>query len=254
MFRSIIRSRLLITIISILGVLVLIAGCSGSNGESTSPPATTPTSSAGATVATQTTLLEQVEETATPVPTSTAEPAGRSMGEYDDIPFIVSDGSEATFTVEEQLVRLPLPNDAVLRTTALSGEVHLDGRPSVIQIDLQKLSSDQNFRDQYIRNRMFGQYPIATFTVSNIGPIPDGFASGEEVMSQVTGSLEIRGSTYLFEFDIEGRDDGDRIYILGRTSFTWDQLEIPRPTAQSVASIEDEVRVEILLALVAQDK
>jgi lysophospholipid acyltransferase (LPLAT)-like uncharacterized protein len=42
------------------------------------------------------------------------------------------------------------------------------------------------------------------------------------------------------------------MFILGRTTFTWDQLEVPRPQAQSVVSIEDEVRVEILLAVVPQ--
>ena len=57
--------------------------------------------------------------------------------------------------MEEQLVRLPLPNDAVMRTTALSGEVQLDGRPSVIEIDLQQLSSDQEFRVRW--SPKFGQ-------------------------------------------------------------------------------------------------
>ena len=145
-----------------------------------------------------------------------------------------------------------MPNDAVLRTTALSGEVHLDGRPSVIQIDLQTLSSDQRFRDQYVRTRMFGEYPTAIFTLSDIDHMPDGLALGEEVMTQVTGSLEIRGNTFPIGFEIEARDDGDTMFILGRTTFTWDQLDIPPPSARSVASIEDEVRVEILLAVVPQ--
>ena len=78
--------------------------------------------------------------------TNTHAPQGTrpsAADHYQGITFVVSEGSEPTFTVEEQLVRLPLPNDAVMRTTALSGEVQLDGRPSVIEIDLQQLSSDQ---------------------------------------------------------------------------------------------------------------
>ena len=31
--------------------------------------------------------------------------------------------------------------------------------------------------------------------------------------------------------------------------FTWDQIGEPVPTARSVVSVEDEVRVEVLLAL-----
>ena len=146
-------------------------------------------------------------------------------------------------------VRLPLPNDAVMRTTALSGEVQLDGRPSVIEIDLQQLSSDQEFRDRYVRTRMFGEHPIGIFTVPNLESIPDGLVSREEVSGRVTGSLDIRGNTYPLEFDVEARDDGEVMYVVGRTTVTWQQLDIPVPTARSVASVENEIRVEVLLAL-----
>ena len=272
MAESITRARSLTAAIAALSILVLFAGCGSAADPTatalapTSPPATeappaTPTTPPDSTETaprdtsppTPTTPSEQEKETPAPSATPETGPASRSAGEYDGISFIVSTGSEATFTVEEQLARLPLPNDAVLRTTALSGEVHLDGRPSVIRIDLQKLSSDQSFRDSYVRNRMFGQHPIATFTMPDVGPVPDGLASGEEVMSEVSGSLDIRGNTFTLGFEVEARDDGDTVYILGRTTFTWDQLEIPRPTARSVASIEDEVRVEILLAVVPRD-
>ena len=156
--------------------------------------------------------------------------------------------------MEEQLVRLPLPNDAVMRTTALSGRVHLDGRPSVIEVDLQQLSSDQEFRDRYVRTRMFGEHSIGIFTLSSIASIPDGLVSGEEVAGRVTGSLDIRGTTYPLEFDIEARDDGDVMYVVGRTTVTWRQLDIPVPTARSVVSVENEIRVEVLLALTPESQ
>ena len=220
--------------------LFLLAACGGS-GETDQEPAATSTS-APTSVPAETTA-----------PTLAPTPEGRSIGDYEGITFVVSPGSEATFTVEEQLVDLPLPNDAVMRTTELSGEVHLDGRPSLVSIDLQSLSSDQRFRDSYVRNRMFGEHPTATFIVPEVGAIPPGLADGEEATAQVSGSLEIRGGTFPIEFEIEARDDGDEVFVLGRTTFTWDQLNIPRPTARSVASIEDEVRVEILLALKPED-
>ena len=57
-----------------------------------------------------------------------ADAMERTAGQYEGITFNVSEGSEATFTVEEQLANLPLPNDAVLRTTsALTGIVNFDG-------------------------------------------------------------------------------------------------------------------------------
>ncbi len=252
-------SRTLAAAIAVCGVLLLfLTGCGGSGDDA---PTSTPTSplptatsspspTATSTSPPSTAVPTSPSPTAMPSPTPGSSGAPRSLGEYDGVSFMVSAGSEATFTVEEQLASLPLPNDAVLRTSALSGEVHLDGRPSVIRIDLQELSSDQTFRDRYVRSRMFGEYPVAVFTVPDIGSIPDGLALGEEVTTSVDGSLEIHGSTFPLSFEIQARDDGDELFILGRATFTWDQLEIPRPTAQSVVSIEDEVRVEILLAVV----
>ena len=171
------------------------------------------------------------------------------MGEYEGVTFVVSEGSEATFTVTEKLASLSLPNDAVMRTVSLSGEVRLDGGASVFEIDLHSLSSDQANRDRYVQTRMFGGYPTATLTVPSVSDIPEGFAEGSEVETQVSGSLEIRGITVPLVFDIEARDDGDRVVILGRTTFTWQQLDITPPKAGPVTSIEDEVRVEVLLSV-----
>ena len=255
---------------SLLASLLLLAACgSEPDPTSTSPPPTAtfappPTATSPAPAGT---AMDEHEATATsqpPAATATAEQepteppptepaaAPRSTGEYEGYTFVVSDGSEATFTVEEQLASLPLPNDAVMRTTSLSGEVHLDGRPSLVEVELQTLSSDQTFRDRYVRSRMFNQFPLAIFTVGDIGGIPDGLAEGEEVTTQVDGLLEVHGGEFPITFEIQARDDGDSMFILGRTTFTWDQLEVPRPQAQSVVSIEDEVRVEILLAVVPQ--
>ena len=206
-------------------LLLLVACGSGPDPTPTSTPqptattappptATSPAPEAAATdepAATSTSAPQPSTATATDEPEATepppTEPAAvsRSTGDYEGYTFVVSEGSEATFTVEEQLASLSLPNDAVMRTTALTGEVHLDGRPSVVEIDLQQLSSDQSFRDRYVRNRMFGEYPVAIFTVEDIGGVPDGLAEGEEVATQVDGSLEVHGGVFPLEFEIQAR-------------------------------------------------
>ena len=194
----------------------------------------------------------------TPTPTATSRPAPtatptfdtqRLAGSYDGVTFLVSEGSEATFTVTEQLARLPLPNDAVMRTTGLRGDVRLDGGSSVFTINLHQLSSDNNFRDRYVRTRMFPNDRFATFTVSEIGSMPEAFATGEPIATTVAGRLTIKGEDIPLHFEVEARDDGDVIFIVGRTTFTWDQLKLPKPRARLVVSLEDEVKVEVLLAL-----
>jgi hypothetical protein len=166
----------------------------------------------------------------------------------EGVTFTVGEGSEATFTVREKLARLPLPNDAVVRTTALSGELHLDGRPSVFEIDLHQLSSDQSRRDSYIRRTMFPGDPVAVFTVDDIGSLPSGFTDGDAVSATIGGKLAIRGAEFAVSFDVEARDDGDVIFIVGRTSFVWADLDIRPPNIGGIVQVEDEVKVEVLLA------
>ena len=180
------------------------------------------------------------------------EPAAevtRTTGQYEGYTFDVAEGSEATFTVEEQLTNLPLPNDAVLRTSSLSGVVNFDGGESLIIIELRTLSSDSEYRDGYVRNRMFSTHPVAKVTVPSTLPLPEGFAAGNEAKTQVEATINLLGSDFPLVFDIEARDDGDSVFVLGRSTFTWDQFGIAKPTARSVVSIEDDVRVEVLLAL-----
>ena len=213
------------------------------------PPLPDPTATSAPPAATTTPMPPAATDTPAP-PTSTPPKtaAERTIGEVEGVTFLVGMGSEATFTVNGRNWQiLPLPNDAVMRTTALSGEVHFDGRPSVITIDLHKLGSDQERRDRYVRERMFPNDPVATFTLPDAGSLPKEFTDGETAIGQVTGQLDIRGFQAPVAFEIEARDDGDVVYILGRTTFTWEDLGLAAPNL-SFVQVEDEVHVEILIA------
>ena len=48
---------------------------------------------------------------------------------------------------------------------------------------------------------------------------------------------------------MEARDDGEVIFILGRTTFVWDDFQIPPPNIAGFVEVVDEVRVEVLLAV-----
>ena len=218
----------------------------------TQPPTSTSTAGPTPTATPTPRPTATPSPTPTPTPSSTATPAfdsEREIGTYQGVTFLVGEGSEATFTVNEKLVRLPLPSDAVVRTMALSGEVNLDGRPSVIEIDLHQLRSDQALRDRWIRDRMFPNDPIAVFTLSDLSTLPDEFIRGEVATGEITGRLEIRGNEVSLNFEIEARDDGDVVFIIGRTTFTWEEFQIPVPNLRNVVQVEDEVRVEVLLAV-----
>ncbi len=166
----------------------------------------------------------------------------------DGVTFTVGEGSKATFFVREELASVPLPFDAEVSTTAIMGEIHLDGRDSVIEIDLQSLSSDNSFRDRYIRSRMFAEHPTGVVTVKGMSDLPSGFTSGETVTTDVESELLIGEVTTPLTFEVEARDDGSEISITGRTTFTWDDLQMTKPSARSVVSLDDEVKVEVVLS------
>ena len=166
--------------------------------------------------------------------------------------YVIGEGSEATFTVNEKLAWLDLPNDAVMRTTGLSGSIYLDGQPSVIELDLHSMTSDSDRRDGYVRNRMFPNDRAATFTVTDLGELPDPLPEGEEVARSVAGELAIQGVAKPIVFEVTARRDPDKLFILGRTSFTWDELEIPPPNIPGRIQVKDEVSVEVLLSAVPE--
>ncbi len=183
-----------------------------------------------------------------PEGSGSATPQLPEPGQVENVVFVVEEGSEATFTVNEKLSWLDLPNDAVMRTGALSGQVYLDGQPSVVDIDLHSLSSDSDRRDRYVRERMFPADPVATFTVTDLDQLPEPFTVGEVVAREVAGQLAIRGVTKPVTFAVEARLDSEKLFILGRTTFTWDELEIPPPNIPGRIQVKDEVRVEVLLS------
>lgn len=244
-----------------LAALLALPAC---GADPTPTPVPTPTANVAAVIPTPAPTPDAdapSDSTSTPVPTTVpaapspdAPQSGEdSAGEADGIVLVVSEGSEATFSVGEVLANVSIPNyEAVLRTTGLTGEVRLDGGASLVTVDLHSMKSDEEFRDRYVQSRMFPEQQFAQVAFGDLTPLPDGFANGDEVTTEVTGTLSINNMDVPLTFAIEARDDGDAVYVVGRSSFTWDQIGEPVPTARIVVSVEDEVRVEVLLALTPQ--
>ena len=228
----------------------------------TPPPATTAATAAPASADTPTAAAPS--PTAAPAATNPPPPAAATEPPPTAIPespaatdesrpaFIVGDGSAATFTVNEKLAWLDLPNDAVMRTESLSGMVYLDGRPSAVDIDLHSLTSDSDRRDRYVRQRMFPNHPTATFTVADLGELPNPLPAGEVITREVAGELSIGGVVKALTFAVEARRDPNALFILGRTTFTWADLEIPPPNIPGRIQVKDEVQVEVLLSAIPE--
>ncbi len=220
------------------------------------PTSTTaaPTSTIAPTVPLTTVATRPAATRPSAAPTNTPAPAEEptqtvAVAETpeDGQSFVISEGSEVKFVVEEELGRSPIRFDAVISGTGLTGTANLDGTPSVVTLDLHSLYSDQQYRDQYIRNRMFSSTPEAVVTIDELPDLPQSFYDGQETTGQVNGSLQIGDAITPLVFDVTARNDGDVINILGAAMFTWEQVGLEKPTARSVVYLADEVRVQVLL-------
>lgn len=162
---------------------------------------------------------------------------------------VVPGESTATYTVREKLARLPLPSNAVGRTTAITGTIRLDGGPSTITVDLRTLESDQPMRDRFIRERggiQSERYPYAQFTVTQLD-LPSEYRVGETVSRAVTGMMKIREVERPLTFQVEARFHDNTLYIAGRTDFTWADFDIPPPNIAGIVQVEDTVHIEVLI-------
>ena len=216
--------------------------------EPPEPPAAAAATSTAAPQPAPTPEKAEAPEATEPAMPQLTTPQLPEPGQVENVVFVVGEGSEATFTVNEKLNWLDLPNDAVMRTSTLSGKVYLDGQTSVVDIDLHSMTSDNDRRDNYVRRRMFPDHRVATFTVANLGELPNPFTIGEAIAKEVEGQLTVRGVTKPITFAVEARLDPEQLFILGRATFTWEELEIPPPNIPGRIQVKDEVRVEVLLS------
>jgi polyisoprenoid-binding protein YceI len=149
------------------------------------------------------------------------------------------------YTVTEQLQNLPTESDAQGSTSLTSGTVYLDGQPSTFTFDASTFTSDQDRRDNYIRQNIFGTDPIVTFEVNELSGLPESYTSGDVTMT-VTGMATIVGVTQPLTFEVTGRFDGDELQLLGSTDFTWADFNITPPNTQFV-TVQDDVHIEVLV-------
>ena len=186
-----------------------------------------------------------------PLPSTVVAAATVQAATLADLPstWQVSEGSQATFTVREKLADLPLPNEAVIKTTALSGTLRRDGQ-SVIQVDLHQLGSDNSRRDRFIRGDLFRNISAATFTVDGTPPVPEGFVGGQTVAGTLTGTLSLGAKKTPLTLTGEARYEGGKIYFLAKSSFAWADLGLLAPNIRGIVQVEDTVNVQVLIAAV----
>ena len=231
------KTVLLFALASLL--MLNVIACSG--GEAPTPtPTATPTPD---------TSPQQTTETVVAPPEADSGSGGITLE--------ISSGSEARYRVREQLAFLDFPNDAVGVTQEVEGKLVLgpDGavsaEDSLIRVDLSTLQSDEDRRDNYVRNGTLAtsQYPHTDFVPTTISGLQWPLPSTGEASFSITGDMTIRDVTKEVTWEITTQFNDDRITGTATTEFTFDEFDLNVPSVAVVLSVENNIRLEIDLVL-----
>ena len=195
-----------------------------------------------------------------PAPTTTlGQATGATEAQADgaatpDGTWQVSDNgsSYVGYRVREQLASLPSPNEAVGRSTAVTGTMQVAGdtvESVTIEADLTQLTSDEPRRDNAIRERGLesARYPTATLELAEPIKLASTPAEGEQVQGEGTGRLTVHGVTREVDLSVQGRWNGSTIQVVGQLPVKMSDFQIEPPRFGPVVSIEDSLNVDFSL-------
>ncbi|GCE50362.1 polyisoprenoid-binding protein YceI [Thermosporothrix hazakensis] len=221
-----------IALFSLLISGLLFAACGGSTqgNNSATDPQTTPTTQA----------------TATPWITTTP-------GANQELYTIVAPPTEASYEVQEQFLEQNLPTTAIGKTNSVEGGflIQRGDKPIIndmkITIDLRTLKSDQERRDNALRQRWLesNTYPYATFVAKNVQTLPAGATEGKTLTFPITGDLTIRNVTRQETFQVTGKLEGDTITGKATTKILMKNYNFEPPSIAGFLTVEDGVTLTI---------
>jgi polyisoprenoid-binding protein YceI len=160
-------------------------------------------------------------------------------------------GSWVGYRVQEELAGVG-GTTAVGRTPEVTGSLTIEGTTITeadFEADLTSLQSDESMRDGQLRRQgiQTDQFPTATFVLTQpieLGALP---APGEDIELVAVGDLTLHGVTKGVSIPLHAALHDGVIAAAGSFTFTWDDFDMERPTAQRVLSLADDVTMETQL-------
>jgi hypothetical protein len=167
-------------------------------------------------------------------------------------------GNEARYRIREQLVRVDLPNDAVGKTTDVSGGlgVGADGKiipaESKFVVKVGGLTSDRDRRDNYVRSRVLetDQFPTVEFTPTEFRGLPKTLPTSGSHTFDVIGNLTVHGVTKPTTWTVTAEPKNGQIVGSAATKFTFGDFGIAQPRVPIVLSVADTIRLEYDFTLI----
>jgi polyisoprenoid-binding protein YceI len=237
------RFSLSVAILSTLTLMLTACAASAPTpaGLPTDAPAIT-----SATTAAQTQGAAQATETIQQPSTSAPAPGAKTT-------LVLADsGNEAKYMVREQLADLSFPTDAVGTTTEISGSITVsaDGSfipdESAITVDLASIHTDQDRRDNYVRQRVLetARFPSAVFVPTEARGLDVSALGSSGSTFELVGDLTVHGVTKQVVWNVTASRAGSTLTGTATTQFTFEDFGMTVPKVMVVLSVEGNIRLE----------
>ena len=168
----------------------------------------------------------------------------------------VAPGSVVGYRVREQLGSLPAPDDAVGRTSQVTGTVTLAAGGGTItanaanfSANVASLTSDQSRRDNFIKREglQSSQFPTATFAEAGTITVPSGAVSGHSATVSVSGNLTVHGVTKLVTIPLQVQISGHELQVVGSLVFPFSEFGMTPPSIGGFVSVQSNATLEFSL-------
>jgi polyisoprenoid-binding protein YceI len=207
-----------------------------------------------------TTTPDVTESTTQQTPMDTAQETQETALPQIDTKFSISQAeSQARFKIFEELNGQP--TDVVGITDQLAGEANINledlsqTRLGIISVNARTLVTDQDRRNQAIRNRILQTdvFEYITFSPNELTGLDGRAVPGQEYAFQISGDLTIRGITQPVVFDtVVTVEADDRLRGFASAVILREDFNLIIPNVPFVANVGENVSLEIDFLLTPQ--
>lgn len=168
-------------------------------------------------------------------------------GEFD---YESATGTFAGFRIDEELAGVG-DAEAVGRTGDVTGTLTIEGTEATeatFEVDLTTITTNNDRRDNRVQDALAtGEFPTATFTLTEPIELGDAVTTGEAVSVTAQGDLTIHGETQAVEVAIDAQVKEGTLVVVGSTEIAFSDFGVSVPQAPVVLSVSDTGTVEFQL-------
>ncbi len=166
---------------------------------------------------------------------------------------LAQDKSEARFLARETIANVPVPRDAIGKTTKVTGALALNADGKVVKeqsrivVDMQSLQTDNANRDRFIKANTLEivKYPTAEFVVTEVKGLPLPLSTSGVLKFQLIGDMTLHGATKPVTWDVTAQANEGGMIGRASAAVNFADFGMTKPLTAVVLSIEDNVRLEV---------